>query len=172
MTPDQIDLPLRRHLTTPDGKWRIAAAVAEFFRIESVTVSRDAYRGNKIPSPWPTTNPACPGRLNKWTPGALACAQVLTQISPKLERRSRAPLGPSKTKPRSPGSANRSRCQRISGTSSAEKATVRRPPRDFGVSTRSLPVSTCAVVSTIRPGARWTRCSLGADTATAARPAR
>ena len=49
---------LRRHLTTPSGKWRIAADGAEFFRIESVTVSRYAYRGNKIPSPWPPANPA------------------------------------------------------------------------------------------------------------------
>jgi RNA-directed DNA polymerase len=49
---------LRRHLTTPDGKWRIAADGVEFFRIEKVTVSRYAYRGNKIPSPWPTTNHA------------------------------------------------------------------------------------------------------------------
>jgi RNA-directed DNA polymerase len=49
---------LRRHLTTPDGKWRIAADGVEFFRIEKVTVSRYTYRGNKIPSPWPTTNHA------------------------------------------------------------------------------------------------------------------
>ncbi len=41
-----------------DGKWRIAADGAEFFRIEKVTVSRYTYRGNKIPSPWPTSNPA------------------------------------------------------------------------------------------------------------------
>ena len=49
---------LRRHLTTPSGKWRIAADGAGFFRIEAVTVTRYAYRGNKIPSPWPTANPA------------------------------------------------------------------------------------------------------------------
>jgi len=49
---------LCRNLTTPDGKWRIAADGVEFFRIEKVTVSRYSYRGNKIPSPWPTTNPA------------------------------------------------------------------------------------------------------------------
>jgi RNA-directed DNA polymerase len=49
---------LRRDLTTPDGKWRIAADGVEFFRIEKVPVSRYTYRGNKIPSPWPTTNHA------------------------------------------------------------------------------------------------------------------
>jgi hypothetical protein len=40
-------------------------------------------------------------------------------------------FGPMKTRPHSPGSANRSRCQRISGTSSAGKAAVRRTARDF-----------------------------------------
>jgi RNA-directed DNA polymerase len=49
---------LRRHLTTPTGQWQIAANGVEFFRIEKVTVSRYTYRGNKIPTPWPTTNPA------------------------------------------------------------------------------------------------------------------
>ncbi|MET9341902.1 group II intron maturase-specific domain-containing protein [Nonomuraea sp. NPDC003804] len=49
---------LRRHLTAATGRWRIAAGGIEFFRIEKVTVSRYTYRGNKIPSPWPTTNPA------------------------------------------------------------------------------------------------------------------
>jgi RNA-directed DNA polymerase len=49
---------LRRHLTTPTGQWHIAADGIEFFRIEKVTVSRYTYRGNKIPTPWPTTNPA------------------------------------------------------------------------------------------------------------------
>jgi RNA-directed DNA polymerase len=49
---------LRRHLTTPTGRWVIAADGVEFFRIEKVTVSRYPYRGNKIPAPWPTTNPA------------------------------------------------------------------------------------------------------------------
>ena len=49
---------LRRHLTAATGRWQIAADGAEFFRIEKVTVSRYAYRGNKIPSPWPPANPA------------------------------------------------------------------------------------------------------------------
>ena len=49
---------LRRHLTAASGRWQIAADGAEFFRIECVTVSRYAYRGNKIPSPWPPANPA------------------------------------------------------------------------------------------------------------------
>lgn len=49
---------LRRHLTAATGRWHIAAGGIEFFRIEKVTVSRYTYRGNKIPSPWPTTNPA------------------------------------------------------------------------------------------------------------------
>jgi hypothetical protein len=30
----------------------------ECFRLESVTVSRYAYRDNKIPAPWPPANPA------------------------------------------------------------------------------------------------------------------
>ena len=50
---------LRRHLRGPDGRWRIAADGVEYFRISlGVTVSRYSYRGNKIPTPWPTTNPA------------------------------------------------------------------------------------------------------------------
>ena len=49
---------LRRHLTAATGRWQIAADGIEFFRIEKVTVSRYSYRGNKIPTPWPTTNPA------------------------------------------------------------------------------------------------------------------
>ena len=49
---------LRRHLTAATGRWQIAADGVEFFRIESVTASRYAYRGTKIPSPWPTANPA------------------------------------------------------------------------------------------------------------------
>jgi RNA-directed DNA polymerase len=49
---------LRRHLTAATGRWHIAADGVEFFRIEKVTVSRYSYRGNKIPAPWPTTNPA------------------------------------------------------------------------------------------------------------------
>jgi len=49
---------LRRHLTAATGRWLIAADGIEFFRIEKVTVSRYLYRGNKIPTPWPTTNPA------------------------------------------------------------------------------------------------------------------
>ena len=44
--------------TTATGRWVIAADGIEYFRIEGVTVSRYAYRGNKIPSPWPATNPA------------------------------------------------------------------------------------------------------------------
>ncbi len=49
---------LRRHLTAATGRWQIAADGVEFFRIEKVTVSRYTYRGYKIPTPWPTTNPA------------------------------------------------------------------------------------------------------------------
>jgi RNA-directed DNA polymerase len=49
---------VRRHLTTPSGRWRIAAGGIEYYRIQGVTVSRYAYRGNKIPTQWPPTNPA------------------------------------------------------------------------------------------------------------------
>jgi len=49
---------LRRHLAAADGRWRIAADGVEYFRLQGVTVSRYAYRGNKIPSPWPPANPA------------------------------------------------------------------------------------------------------------------
>ena len=49
---------LRRHLITPDGRWRIAADGIEYFRLESVTVARYTYRGNKILSPWPTRTTA------------------------------------------------------------------------------------------------------------------
>jgi RNA-directed DNA polymerase len=49
---------LRRHLTAASGRWQISADGVEFFRIAKVTVSRYTYRGNKIPAPWPTTNPA------------------------------------------------------------------------------------------------------------------
>ena len=49
---------LRRHLTAATGRWVIAAGRVEYFRLESVTVSRYAYRGNKIPAPWPPANPA------------------------------------------------------------------------------------------------------------------
>jgi RNA-directed DNA polymerase len=49
---------LRRHLTSATGRWRIAADGVELFRIEKVAVTRYAYRGNKIPSPWPAMNPA------------------------------------------------------------------------------------------------------------------
>jgi RNA-directed DNA polymerase len=49
---------LRRHLTAATGRWPIAADGIEFFRIEKVTVTRCSYRGNKIPTPWPTPNPA------------------------------------------------------------------------------------------------------------------
>jgi RNA-directed DNA polymerase len=49
---------LRRHLTTATGRWQITADGVEYFRIAKVTVSRYTYRGNKIPTPWPTTNPA------------------------------------------------------------------------------------------------------------------
>jgi RNA-directed DNA polymerase len=49
---------LRRRLATAEGRWQIAADGVEYFRIEGVTVSRYAYRGTKIPAPWPTTNPA------------------------------------------------------------------------------------------------------------------
>jgi RNA-directed DNA polymerase len=49
---------LRHHLTAATGRWRIEADGIEFFRIAKVTVSRYSYRGNKIPTPWPTPNPA------------------------------------------------------------------------------------------------------------------
>ena len=49
---------LRRHLTAASARWQITANGVEFFRIEKVTVSRYTYRGNKIPAPWPATNPA------------------------------------------------------------------------------------------------------------------
>jgi RNA-directed DNA polymerase len=49
---------LRRHLTTPEGRWLIAADGVKYFRIEAVAVSRYTYRGNQIPTPWPLTNPA------------------------------------------------------------------------------------------------------------------
>jgi RNA-directed DNA polymerase len=49
---------LRRHLTTANGRWLIAADGIEYFRIEKVTVTRYLYRGNKIPTPWPPANPA------------------------------------------------------------------------------------------------------------------
>jgi RNA-directed DNA polymerase len=49
---------VRRHLKTADGRWVIAAGGVEYFRIQGVTVSRYAYRGNKIPSPWPPANHA------------------------------------------------------------------------------------------------------------------
>ena len=49
---------LRRHLTTADGRWQIAADGVGYFRLQGVTVSRYAYRGNKIPTPWPPANPA------------------------------------------------------------------------------------------------------------------
>lgn len=50
---------LRRHLTKATGRWVIAADGVEYFSIEKrMTVTRYAYRGNKIPSPWPHANPA------------------------------------------------------------------------------------------------------------------
>jgi RNA-directed DNA polymerase len=49
---------LRRHLKTASGRWVIAADGVEYFRIQGATVSRYSYRGAKIPSPWPATNPA------------------------------------------------------------------------------------------------------------------
>lgn len=49
---------LRRHLTAATGRWQIAAGGVKLFRISVVTVSRYTYRGYKIPTPWPTTNPA------------------------------------------------------------------------------------------------------------------
>jgi len=47
---------VRRHLRTASGQWLIAADGVAFFRINGVTVSRYAYRGNKIPTPWPPAN--------------------------------------------------------------------------------------------------------------------
>ena len=44
---------LRRYLAAATGRSVIAAGGVEYFRLESVTVSRYAYRGNKIPAPWP-----------------------------------------------------------------------------------------------------------------------
>jgi RNA-directed DNA polymerase len=49
---------LRRHQTAGSGRWVIAAGGVEYFRLQGVTVSRYAYRGNNIPSPWPPANPA------------------------------------------------------------------------------------------------------------------
>jgi RNA-directed DNA polymerase len=49
---------LRHHLTAATGHWQISANGVEFFRINKVTVSRYTFRGSKIPTPWPTTNPA------------------------------------------------------------------------------------------------------------------
>ncbi|MEU5943905.1 group II intron reverse transcriptase/maturase [Micromonospora sp. NPDC047548] len=50
---------LRRHLTKGTGRWVIAADGVEYYSIEKrMTVSRYAYRGNKIPTPWPPANPA------------------------------------------------------------------------------------------------------------------
>jgi len=49
---------LRRHLTSATGRWQIEADGVAFFRIGKVAITRYSYRGNKIPSPWPTTNPA------------------------------------------------------------------------------------------------------------------
>jgi hypothetical protein len=59
----------------------------------------------------------------------------------KFERRSGAPIGPTKTRPRSPGWPNRSRCQGSSGTRSSGKLTIRRPARDLGLSGRISPLS-------------------------------
>jgi RNA-directed DNA polymerase len=47
---------VRRHLRTASGQWLIAADGVAFYRINGVTVSRYAYRGNKIPTPWPPAN--------------------------------------------------------------------------------------------------------------------
>jgi RNA-directed DNA polymerase len=49
---------LRRRLITANGQWLIAADGVEYFRIQGVTVSRYAYRGNKIPTPWPPVTSA------------------------------------------------------------------------------------------------------------------
>ena len=50
---------LRHHLTNGTGRWVIAADGVEYYSIEKrMTVSRYAYRGNQIPTPWPTANPA------------------------------------------------------------------------------------------------------------------
>jgi hypothetical protein len=38
---------VRRHLTTPTGRWLMAADGGRYFRIEGVTVSRYAYRGTR-----------------------------------------------------------------------------------------------------------------------------
>ena len=49
---------VRRHLTAATGQWQISATGVDFYRIKKVTVTRYTYRGTKIPTPWPTTNPA------------------------------------------------------------------------------------------------------------------
>lgn len=50
---------LRRHLKNGSGRWVIAAGGVEYFSLSKrMTVTRYAYRGNKIPSPWPPANPA------------------------------------------------------------------------------------------------------------------
>jgi len=49
---------LRRHLTTPTGRWLpIAAGGIELRKISAIPVSRYRYRGTKIPNPW-TAAPA------------------------------------------------------------------------------------------------------------------
>ena len=45
--------------TTPTGRWQpITADGIELFNLAAVPVTRYRYRGNKIPTPWPATNPA------------------------------------------------------------------------------------------------------------------
>ncbi|MFC4114213.1 group II intron maturase-specific domain-containing protein, partial [Nonomuraea zeae] len=50
---------LRRHLKDGSGRWVIAAGGVEYFSLSKrMTIIRYAYRGNKIPCPWPPANPA------------------------------------------------------------------------------------------------------------------
>ena len=47
------------NLTKATGRWVIEENGIEYYSIEKrITVSRYAYRGNKIPTPWPTAYPA------------------------------------------------------------------------------------------------------------------
>ncbi len=46
---------VRRQLTTPDGRWMpISAGQIKLRRIAAIPVTRYRYRGNTIPTHWPT----------------------------------------------------------------------------------------------------------------------
>src|SRR5262245_36905798 len=67
--------------------------------------------------------------IMKLKPRQPGFTQAAFQTGRKLDRRSAAPLAPTKTRPCSPASANRSKCQASSGVNSAGKLSVRRPAR-------------------------------------------